>query len=508
VDTLNQTTLDSTRAGRGAHTERPGVTLTVLWHPKPARIGVMVQLAFKRGAAIDLCRTAPVFEDGEPLSDPYVSRTPVQLVPERDGAVSLWPGRSGLYFTLDGQPAQGGEVLSAERLRRGVVVGLGRGSVVLVEGGLRARHPDPLGLVGCSAGLDAVRRQIESTARREGSVLVLGASGTGKELVSRAVHDLSSRRNRPYVAVNMAALSEGTAPSQLFGHSRGAFTGAARDSQGFFGQAHGGTLFLDEVGACPLPIQSQLLRALESGEVQPVGGQVRSVDVRVVAATDEDLPIAVEEGRFLAPLYYRLAHQKVQIPRLSDRLADVAVQAVHFVRLAWRELGHDEVLQQSPPWYAREVAEALLAHPWPGNTRELRSLAMALTDQGSDMPCGPPVLSTAPAPARRTVSKEALMTPVPAPTTRRGSRGVDDAQLLEVLQAHAYSVGPTAKALGMGAQTLRRRIKKLGLPSPNDLDVPTIRAALDASSTVADAAQALRVSPHGLALRMTQLKMS
>ncbi|MFZ5476994.1 MAG: sigma-54-dependent transcriptional regulator, partial [Myxococcota bacterium] len=372
----------------------------------------------------------------------------------------------------------------AARLARGVRLGFGSGPIVLLRAGAAPGASERHGLVGASAALEAVRRAVDEAAPRDVATLVLGPSGTGKELVAHALHRASARAGGPFVAINLAALPASTAPSQLFGHARGAFTGAERASGGFFGQAEGGTLFLDEVGACTSEVQALLLRALESGEVQPVGAPVRRVDVRVVAATDEDLDAAVRGGAFRGALLHRLARVVVRVPALRDRPEDVAVLAVRYLAEELAERGASERLAPAEvPWLGRATMTALLRAPWVGNVRELRAVCANLAQAYADAEtCGVP-FPDAPAPSPAAPSQD----------------------LAALLAAHDYRVGAVAEVLGISVNTLRKRMEAMDLPRPRDLDAERIREALAAAGSVAGAARALRVSTQGLRLRMADL---
>jgi len=202
----------------------------------------------------------------------------------------------------------------------------------------------------------------------DASVLVTGESGTGKELLAQALHRHSRRRHAPYVTVNCAALPETLAESELFGHRKGAFTGAIQDQPGKLQAAHGGTLFLDEVSELPLTVQAKLLRFLETGECQPLGqAQTRKVDVRVIAATNRDLGQAVAEGGFRQDLYYRLYVVPLELPPLRERQGDVELMV--------RELTHElaEAHGLRAPTYSRASLRLLNQYAWPGNVRELKN---------------------------------------------------------------------------------------------------------------------------------------
>lgn len=226
-------------------------------------------------------------------------------------------------------------------------------------------HADGSELISSSEAMRQVFKRIGLAADSDATVLILGETGTGKELVARALHRNSARASRPFVAVNCAAIPAELMESELFGHVKGAFTGAVNERMGRFREADGGTLFLDEIGDMPLSTQAKILRVLQEREVTPVGSnRVHSVNVRVVAATHQDLPTAVKQGRFREDLWYRLQVVPLWLPPLRERLGDVVLLAEHFLRLQ----GGD-----SPKRLSAAAARLLLAHPWPGNVRELRN---------------------------------------------------------------------------------------------------------------------------------------
>ncbi|MFN4114541.1 MAG: sigma-54-dependent transcriptional regulator [Sphingomonadaceae bacterium] len=229
-----------------------------------------------------------------------------------------------------------------------------------------------LPMVGRSQAMQGVYRMITRVLRNDLTVLILGESGTGKELVAEAIHQLGHRKTGPFVAVNTAAIPGELIESELFGHEKGAFTGAISQAIGKFEQANGGTLFLDEIGDMPADAQTRLLRALQSGRIRRVGGrQEISVDVRIVAATNRDLSPMIREGRFREDLYYRLNVVPIQLPPLRDRAEDIEPLARHFLGLAASEGLPSRSLD-------RDAIEALKAHPWRGNVRELRNAVFRL----------------------------------------------------------------------------------------------------------------------------------
>jgi len=219
-------------------------------------------------------------------------------------------------------------------------------------------------MVGTSDKMQTVFDIVRKVAPTEASVLITGESGTGKELIARAIHEGSPRRDKPFVAINCAAIPVNLLESELFGHVRGSFTGAVYDRAGKFVDADGGTLFLDEVGEMPMELQPKLLRALQEMEVEPVGGKVRSVDVRIVAATNHDVEQAIEDGKFREDLYYRLAVIPIDLPPLRQRPDDIPLLIRHFI---------DRFSKDRPLKMSDDAMACMVHYPWPGNVRELQN---------------------------------------------------------------------------------------------------------------------------------------
>jgi DNA-binding NtrC family response regulator len=256
---------------------------------------------------------------------------------------------------------------------------------------------DRLRIVGSHPALTRVLETARLLSASDVPVLILGESGTGKELVASLIHELSARADAPFVTVNCAAVPEQLAESVLFGHRKGAFTGAARDHRGKFEEAHGGTLFLDELGELSSEVQAKLLRAVQEGTVEPLGeSRPRQVDVRLVAATNRDLAGAIAQGEFREDLYYRLSVGEVRLPPLRDRRSDIPTLAVHFLDLANQRLKRPKALTP-------EALTSLLAHRWSGNVRELSNVIQraALLTRGQEI--RPEDLELA-SPARSTVA--------------------------------------------------------------------------------------------------------
>jgi formate hydrogenlyase transcriptional activator len=318
-------------------------------------------------------------------------------------------------------------------------------------------------IVGRSAALSKVLSLVQTVAPTASTVLVLGETGTGKEMVARAIHDRSTRRDRPLVKVNCAAISAGLVESELFGHVRGAFTGAITSRTGRFEVANGGTIFLDEVGELPLETQVKLLRVLQEREIEPVGSnQPKKVDVRVIAATNRDLEQEVAEGRFRSDLYYRLNVFPIVMPSLRARSGDVPLLAHYFADRFAREFG--KAVQGISP----ETMRRLVDYDWPGNVRELQNLverAVVLAqspvlDFGADLPTAKDAATEA---GRTAVEATPAPDVSPAPTSQ-SLESVQRRHILDVLAATRWVIeGPegAASRLGLSPSTLRSRMQKL-----------------------------------------------
>ena len=312
-------------------------------------------------------------------------------------------------------------------------------------------------LLGESALMRSLRARIELTSRARCPVLVIGETGTGKELVARAIHACSDRRSRPFVTVNASAIPTTLLESEMFGHVRGAFTGATQAHRGLFSEADGGTLFLDEIGDMPLELQSKLLRVLQAGELRAVGdSRVQRVDVRVVAATHRRLPELVREGRFREDLYYRLNVIALSVPPLRSRRADVPELAQRFLQRARERSPHSPVVAMSP-----EVVEVLCEGDWPGNVRELQSTIEALVVLGRVPHIEPSDLALVD--AQHLVAPESISSVNRAGVTRAAE--LDDASCIDdVVRHHVENVlhsregnkAQAAKILGIDLSTLYR----------------------------------------------------
>jgi two-component system NtrC family response regulator len=306
------------------------------------------------------------------------------------------------------------------------------------------------GMLGTSPPMRAVFRTIDQVAVSSAPVLVLGESGTGKELVARAVHERSTRSDGPFVAINCAVFSESLLESELFGHEKGAFTGAQAQRPGHFEMASGGTLFLDELGEMPLPTQVKLLRFLQELVVVRVGGREEiKVDTRLVAATQVDLKQAIAAGRFREDLYYRLAIVTIEVPPLRERRRDILPMARAFLD---RDLLAES---RSPKTFSSAAAIAIESYPWPGNVRQLENHVRraALLAQGAQVTVEDLRLPSA-------ASVESLS----PGTTLRAAREATERELIRAaLERHGGNVSRSAKELGISRPTLHELINKYKL---------------------------------------------
>jgi len=323
-------------------------------------------------------------------------------------------------------------------------------------------------LIGVSRPILRLREEIELVARSDFTVLITGETGVGKELVARAIHEASSRKDQPMIYVNCSALPETLAESELFGHLRGAFTGASSDRSGKFEVANGGTLFLDEIGELPPSVQPKLLRALQHGEIQRVGSdRSRAVDVRVLAATNRVLATEVERGTFRADLYHRLAVYPLNVPPLRNRAEDIPLLAGYFCDVARRRLGI------GPVRITPDAVAALRRYSWPGNVRELENVVSRVTLRTSiTVPRGEPIVleesSFGPAlreagapPAPDLPPKSSL--PTPGLTLREAVDEFQRGLVARTVESCDGNWAAAARRLGLHRSNLHHLAVRLGL---------------------------------------------
>ncbi len=393
------------------------------------------------------------------------NRTAVVMLTSDDSAITATSALRGgaFHYVVKTQlasslPAVIAEAVQHTRLHR-----------ALTDGAAPSGEASASGvMVGGSAAMADLRRMIPRIGAANVSVLVTGESGTGKEVLARALHDASPRRHKRFVAINCGALPEGLIDSELFGHTRGAFTGATSARPGVFVEADGGTLFLDEIGDMPMAVQARLLRALQEGEVRAVGAEgTRAVDVRVVAATNVDLARAVQDGRFRADLYFRLNVVSVRVPALRDRIDDIPALTAALIR----RHAADRQLELTP-----DALAALSAYTWPGNVRELENAvrhALAMSRDGViDAEDLPPAVVAA-VPQRRVAAGSAIVPIEPesdpdVPLTeakRKAAAEFEKQYLLRILEQARGSISAASRAAGIDRTNFRRLLQRHGIDS-------------------------------------------
>jgi two-component system nitrogen regulation response regulator GlnG len=473
--------------------------LTIIWHPDARRVGDVAPLP--RGRVKEISRKTPPFDA---TADVVLSRSPFLTVTEQGRAFEVI-GSGSTPVIASGRSLAEALRIEREQLRAGVILTVG-GSVVVCLHSIRApilRGP-PLGLVGGSDAIEAVRRQITKVADLTVPALIRGETGTGKELVARAIASGGARPVERFVAVNMAAIPPSTAADELFGHERGAFTGASDARGGYFAEADGGTLFLDEIAATPPDVQKMLLRVLETGELRPLGGRrARKVDVRVLAATDEDLEAAVRDGRFAEPLLHRLAGYQIRLPPLRERREDVGVLFVHFLRQELAAVGEPDRLDPRDaadrPWLGASEVARLASSALVGNVRGLRNIArqLVISSRGQRF-------------AELDSTFQASLTAMETGGTQiapaRATK-VSDEQIREALRKNNYNFSAAADELGIHRSTLYDRVRQ----NPQDVrsaseisDDELLESHARHGADIAAMAAELRASPKPLKARLTE----
>jgi two-component system nitrogen regulation response regulator GlnG len=372
-------------------------TLTIVSHPLSHRVGEQCRLdAVALGREVSLSRNAPDFTRpgnalGGPLGDPFVSRRPIRFAPGADGGIRVLvpPGSTPVCAGSRVDDA----TFTPDEIAHGVPLKLAEHVVLLLHMDDRAVKDaaNPLGMVGASVGIRRVRVAIERLADLTVPVLIRGETGTGKELVARAIHDRRPSPAGPFVSINLCAIPPESVAAQLFGWVRGAFVEAKSNRAGAFRIAHGGTLFLDEVGEASPAVQLALLRTLETGKIYPIG-EPRSlrVNVRLIVATDANLEDQIQQGKFKAPLLHKFEGYEVRLPPLRERREDIGPLFFHFARGELEAIGERHRLSphdpHANPWLPAPLAAQLVRYPWPGNVRELRNVTRQLVIESRGLP--------------------------------------------------------------------------------------------------------------------------
>ncbi len=442
---------------------------------EPKQLEILRTILAHEGYDVEICRTA---EEAVPLlraSPPQILLTDLKL-PGMDGialleeAVREAPGCCTIMMT-----AHGTVDTAVRAMKRGafdyLTKPLDRDELLLVlerametvrlrgeNRSLRAQLHDRFRLenvVGDHGLMQDVFRLVQKVASSSATVLIYGESGTGKELIARALHYNSPRAARPFVAVNCSAIPEPLLESELFGHEKGAFTGAVARKAGLFEEAQGGTLFLDEVGDLPLAMQAKLLRAVQEKEIRRVGGTASiPLDVRIVAATNQDLARLVREGKFREDLYYRLNVFPITLPPLRERATDIPRLAEHFLERFAREAG------RSRPRVSRQALSLLLRYRWPGNVRQLESVlerAFLLCEGGEITP------DLLPPEVRENVAGPPSGLDIDIPDEGISLEALERELLAKAMRKAGGRLTRAARLLGISYRTLQYRLEKFGI---------------------------------------------
>lgn len=474
----------------------PILALTVLWHPDTGRVGAQYLEPDARGV-VELSRFLPLFAhpggDGLGLGHGGVSRLPVRIARTPDGRLSLAPPDSRMAVEVDGVDIREPVMLNAAQLDKGVVLGLGRAILLCVHWADRLPRDNPVpGLLGVSSAAIKLRELIRTVAPTDMPVLLLGETGTGKEVAARAIHALGRRAAAPFVAVNMATMNEGLAAAELFGATRGAYTGAQSARVGLFAEADSATLFLDEIGNTPANVQPMLLRVLESGQYRPLGGDTdRRSNARVIAATDQDL----DTQDFNQALLRRLEHFVIALPPLRERRADIGVLMLHSLEQA------GAASAPVPPLPFAFVS-ACANYDWPGNVRQLAHvLGRALLERQAGQE---PVFEAF-------VKVRRAMPAPPAPMAvalkRRALGEFDEEAILAALHNNGWRIQGAAGELGISRPSMYKLIEAHpAIRRPEDMDAEELAAGLQQSGGDVERCAALMLTPlEALRRRLREL---
>jgi two-component system, NtrC family, nitrogen regulation response regulator GlnG len=500
------------------------VGLTILYHPNPLRIGDISPL-FDLGACGEVAvgRKTLMFRDAygrktASLETRFVSRDPFMIKGQAGGGVSIHTEKDTGVMVAGEKLSKSREV-SSEELKEGVLIIVPKTVVLLLHYmEIGAGETEDFGLLGRSAAMRVIREDIRRVADQDTPVLLRGETGTGKELVADAIHSHSKRAERPYVVVNMAAIPPEMASAELFGHIKGAFTGATADIPGYFSQADTGTLFLDEVGDTHNSVQPMLLRATECGIIQPIRGKAISVNVRLIAATDSNLEASIKEGNFLSPLFHRLAGYEIRLPPLRERKEDIPRLFVHFLNQELEKIGEAEKLKEptanNRPWLPYNFILQLYNYQWPGNVRELQNMArqIAIGNRGGEtfrLPENTHRVLKIDSEEKRVDERVDEPSRV-ATTGPRPATVLTDEDIVEALRRNGFNFTTTALDLNVSRTWLTTRVDRCeGVRKAKDINAEEITGVLNAmGGSIVAAAAKLEVSERSLVLQMQRLGLN
>lgn len=506
-------------AGSTASGVKTAPALTILYHPDLSRVGERAILTdLMNGRPVTLSRDTPAFAPpgrppSRPLEDACISRTPIRFATSVGGGVSVQRAESRTRIEHRGEPIGLDLPLSRDAVTRGAVLRLG-GLIVLLLHPVSLEpkaHDEAHGLAGESDGIARVRSEIERIAGLPVPALLRGETGSGKELVARAIHQRSERSQRSFVAVNLGAIAPELAAAELFGAERGSFTGSIKQHEGHFGAAHRGTLFLDEIGEAPAQLQAMLLRALESGEIQRVGAsRPQRVDVRIIAATDADLEARIRDGTFRAPLYHRLAACQIWIPPLRERRDDIGRLLLHFLRAELASVGETFRLDPAEkPWLPPSLVARIAELSFPGNVRQLQNTVrqLVISGRGRDrIEMTPAIEALLIEPSANTPGRLSSAPPGPEAPERRKPSDVTDEELISTLRAHKWEIAPAAEALRISRASMYVLVERSHIRTAGDLTSDEIiRCYQEQKGDIGKMVDRLEVSEKALRRRVREL---
>ena len=506
-------------------------TATIIFHPDVQRIGEEAPLmGLAKLFTQEISRLSPEFSpvssnQKKSLGDPYISRKPLTLSVVNGGLMISKPADLTGNITVNGRLLVNEIFLISEEWRNGIVLSLCN-RVVLYLHHQPSRADTPTikhDLLGESSTTDNVRQAINRVSDLNVPVLIRGETGTGKELIAQAIHKCSQRTLQAFIPVNVGAIPESLAISELFGTKKGAFTGASKDRAGYFQQADKGTLFLDEIGDAPEQVQVALLRTLETGDVTPVGGTGSiHVDVRLIAATDVNLEKKISDNQFRSPLLQRLAGFEIRIAPLRKRREDIGRLLIHFLAKELNNLGDSAHLENTPhntSFWASVFAKAGL-YDWPGNIRQLKNIAqqLAIYNRNSDylnLPehidemLSPHSIKTEPAIEVLPInsSTDTPQSTQPSPTPRRKPSTVTEKELLTALEQQRWDLKGTSKLLNISRAALYKIIDNTpSVHTAGDYSVEELKAAFQKTEGNLDRmVDELKVSKAALKRRLKDL---
>ncbi|MEQ3697478.1 MAG: sigma 54-interacting transcriptional regulator [Pseudomonadales bacterium] len=485
-----------------AHHDIP--TCTIIWAHRPELVGAQLNVSTTR----QLGRGFAEFKhlDGRQvlIDDPYLSRTGFNTSYRESQGLTIDRGDCKQDIDIDGVRLEQSMLLSSDVLTRGTPLIWGNRLVLLFH--FRNSATSDIGvlhdILGVSECIQSAKQSILNLRVDSRSVLITGPSGTGKELIAQALHKESTRSDQPIVSVNISAIAPELVASELFGHKKGAFTGADRDNKGLFEKAHRGSLFLDEIGDASDKTQMALLRALEYGEIQPVGGdRLINVDVRAITATDAILEERIDNSSFRLPLLQRISSYTIKLDPLEQRLEDVGILALHYIRQHERDFANQYDFAASTGMTSQlpQLLYAFCRYSWPGNVRQLGNLIrQTLTDAIGNQQIILP---------RCIQDHLDVVTPKKSLFRRKKRpRELNATEIESALRKHAWHPEHAADELGISRSALLKRAKDDAiLPNTAELSADDIRKALvKHGNDKHDVAFALRITPKVLTRLMNE----